>query len=275
MSINCEKVVDNIRQDLREYLTRTGLKSLVIGVSGGIDSALCIALAEPVCKELGVELIGRSLPILTNTKDELHRAKLIGEPFCTNFKEVDLSGPYQAMSEFIIDTEGMCHDGRENKIREGNIKARTRMIYLYNLAYANKGMVLSTDNLTEYNLGFWTLAGDIGNWGMIQNLWKTEVYEVATYLVKEYNKYLFTMKAEALQLCIDATPTDGLGITSSDIEQLGVSNYAEVDEILRKWCERYECDDPTHPIMKRHFVTAFKRNDPYNIPREKLFNIDG
>jgi len=278
--IDYEKVTKNIRTNLIEYLTKyDSVESLVIGVSGGIDSALCIALAEPVCKRAGVRLIGRSLPILTNKKDECDRADAMGKAFDMDYKtrwywEVDLAKPFSAMHDFILTNETPCEeDSKEEKIRIGNIKARCRMIYLYNLAYATKGMVLSTDNLTEYNLGFWSLHADCGDYGMIQNLWKTEVYELASYLVAQFKADNEIDKAEALQRCIDATPTDGLGITSSDIEQLGVKNYAEADAILRKWCERYECDDPNHPVILRHLRTEFKRNNPYNIPRETLLTI--
>jgi len=269
--LNYENVTRNIRNNLLRYLDKyRGLESLVLGVSGGIDSALCIALAEPVCKEFGIKLIGRSLPILTNKKDECDRADAMGKAFSMDYKEVDLAVPFNAMNSFILENEVACDESKEEKIRIGNIKARCRMIYLYNLAYANNGMVLSTDNLTEYNLGFSSLHADVGDYGMIQYIWKTEVYELASYLVAQYIADNEIDKAEALQACIDATPTDGLGITSSDVEQLGVKNYAEADAILRKWVEDYKIDDPTHPVIVRHFRTEFKRNNPYNIPREEI-----
>jgi len=62
------------------------------------------------------------------------------------------------------------------------MKARIRMILLYDLAGGNDGMVLSTDNYTEYLLGFWTLHGDVGDFGMIQSLWKTEVYDMVEWI---------------------------------------------------------------------------------------------
>ena len=60
--MNYENAVRNIRTELKTYVEKNNLKSLVIGVSGGIDSALCVLLAKPVCKELNIPLIGRSLP---------------------------------------------------------------------------------------------------------------------------------------------------------------------------------------------------------------------
>lgn len=57
-------------------------------------------------------------------------------------------------------------------------QARCRMMYLYDIASRHKGLVMSTDNQTEYQLGFWTIHGDVGDFDPIQDLWKTEVYEL-------------------------------------------------------------------------------------------------
>ena len=141
------------------------------------------------------------------------------------------------------------------------------MVYLYDLAAKNKGVVLSTDNYTELLLGFWTLHGDVGDLGMIQNLWKMEVYEMAQYIAEyEANE----QQAQALWACINATPTDGLGITSSDLEQLGANSYNEVDKILKSYLSGNK-EYSNHPVIKRHLATHFKRNNPYNFPREIIF----
>jgi NH3-dependent NAD+ synthetase len=92
---NYSDMVGKIRQILKDYIVKQNLKSLVLGVSGGIDSALVAALAKPVCDELNIKLIGRSLPCGTNTQDEIDRAKNVGELFCHDFREIDLfSTPY-------------------------------------------------------------------------------------------------------------------------------------------------------------------------------------
>jgi hypothetical protein len=91
-----------------------------------------------------------------------------------------------------------------------------------------------------------------------------EVYNLATYVALND---CTTKGREALFACIDATPTDGLGITSSDVEQLGAKNYEEVDDILK--AHFYDNTNFTdHPVIKRHYASAFKRTDPYNLPRD-------
>jgi len=259
-----QKATKNIRAELTKYLKESGLKSLVIGMSGGIDSTLCAALAKPVCDELGVTLIGRSLPILTNKPDEIDRARMAGECFCHDFKEVKtLEIPYIDLEERIHFVEEM----ENSKIAQGNLKARLRMIYLYNVAGMNQGMVLSTDNYTELLLGFWTLHGDVGDYGMIQQLWKTEVYGLAKYLADCLED---DRAKEALRACIAATPTDGLGVSNSDLEQIGARSYEEVDIILMDYVIDGNATFKDHPVIQRYKRSQFKRDNPYNLPRELI-----
>jgi len=279
-----ETMVNNIRLDLKNYILNYDLKSLVIGVSGGLDSAVCCALARPVCDELSIELIGMSISIESNKLDELKRAHNIGRTLCSTFKEIDLTFSYHAE---IKEIETMLKIELSN-IAKGNLKARKRMKYLYLIAGENKGMVLSTDNLTEYLLGFWTLHGDVGDYGMIQNLWKTEVYELAHYL---------SLKMDCVYLldCVEAIPTDGLGITNSDLDQIWPDwekefencrkAYKAVDNTLREYFhlksftklslfskispDMFEITK--HPVIQRHLSSEYKRNNPYNIPRNEIF----
>lgn len=268
-----KSVTENIRKELKTYLIENNIGSLVMGISGGIDSALCAALAKPVCDELNIPLIGRSLPTNSNTGGENTRAQEIGKFFCTDFKEVEIQDAYNALHLMVNET------GEQSRpIQNGNIKARTRMIYLYDLASVHRGMVLSTDNYTELLLGFWTLHGDVGDYGMVQELWKTEVYELSEWIVN--NELIFMEEKMALQNCIECNATDGLGISNSDLDQImpgweGSSRdgYKKVDEILQDWVYK-AFEDVKHlednPVVKRHERTHFKRNNPFNIKRDVI-----
>ena len=291
--MNCKVEVESIQAELKEYITKSQLKSLVIGISGGIDSTVCAALARPVCIDKSIPLIGRSLPIETNKDDEKERALKVGEAFCTDFKEFDLTRAYSAFLMNLRDEDTVPNfDPMKHKVRLGNIKARVRMIYLYEMAQRHEGLVLSTSNYTELMLGFWTLHGDVGDFGMIQNYWKTEVYDIAAYIRDCFQGMGLTDKAIAIDECIKAVPTDGLGITSSDLDQLGEDTYEKVDIILKTWL----CDDidsfhydkflkfegrpkeydefelqrkklESNPVVQRHLRTMFKRENPYNVRR--------
>lgn len=293
--MNYELVVSRIREQLKKYIQEHNIKSLVLGVSGGMDSCVCAALAKPVCDELNIPLIGRSLPIFSNKSDEVERAQMTGRAFCTHFEEDrSLEAYYELMSGKLnpqpyTSYDGLLHDDEQKqlkawKIRGGNIKARLRMIYLYNLASQNNGMVLSTDNYTEYLLGFWTLHGDVGDYGMIQQLWKSEVYDLGEWLIENETTWTESQK-KALKSCIDCQATDGLGISNTDLDQIlpgweGSSRegYKKVDEILQNYQMEYaisdglmEYVDMTNPVVIRHRSSDFKRKNPYNISREDLF----
>ena len=108
-------------------------------------------------------------------------------------------------------------------------------MYLYHLASRHKGIVISTDNQTEYQLGFWTLHGDVGDFNPLFGLWKTEVYALARWLIAEYGIRKENNKYNALLESARLTPTDGLGISNSDLEQIGAKSYSEVDDILQEF----------------------------------------
>lgn len=232
--IDYKKFVFNSRKWLKDYITFNHLQSLVIGISGGIDSTVSCAIASPVCRELNIPLIGRSLPTNTNLECEINSANIVGNTFCTDYKEVNLSEEYFDIKHTLELTEG-----KMSLLQAGNIKARLRMIYLRQVAAIHKGVVLDNDNFTEWNLGFWTVGGDSPmdiNLGL-HYLWKTEVYELADYLCDEYMEstvpIMHTQQSKAILESMKLIPTDGNGVSSSDCEQFGLDNYSQVDDVLK------------------------------------------
>lgn len=85
--IDYEKFVENSRKWLSNYIKNNRLQSLIIGISGGIDSTVSCAISYPVCYDLGISLIGRSLPTTTNKADENNAAKLVGKAFAQILKK--------------------------------------------------------------------------------------------------------------------------------------------------------------------------------------------
>ena len=275
-SIEAARVIKNIRSNFKAYMLTNKLQSIVIGISGGIDSSLCAVLLKPVMDNLHLPLIGVSLPASSNKLAEIERATIIGEQFCTKFHEQPITVPFECLFEsigaitdyFELDIDTVPE--HNFRIHMGNIKARTRMTILYGLAGLYKGMVISTDNLTEYYLGFWTLHGDVGDYGPIQNLWKTEVYEVARELLNE----LTSDKSLALEAAIIANATDGLGVSATTLEQLGGKTFKEVDTCLNSIINHHACEfnpEVMEKIKTRHLNSQYKRTNPLNIPRELLF----
>jgi NAD+ synthetase len=285
-----------VNAGVQYLLKHKSIKSLIIGVSGGIDSAVSCMLAKAACDKLTdrkVTLIGRSIAIESNTKDEIKRAKEVGKAFCDDFEHIDLTVGYYVLYNLV--DPGPITDN--SKIRGGNVKARLRMMYLYNLASKYNGLVLSNDNLTEYMVGFWTLHGDVGDFGFIQNLWKTEVYGLADWWVNN-TKLSRDAGMFGLSHCVDAVPTDGLGITNSDLDQLLPKGYSIGDGLIvgrtgvmgnnhRRGYRGVDntlidyLSEPTphpHPrpyvrhdsVIRRHLRTQFKRDNPFSVERNLL-----
>ena len=176
-----DKVFETLVQKTQDYLVRNNLSAMVLGISGGIDSTVVAAICREVSDRTGIPLIGRSLPTNNNKEGEVTTADLVGKAFCNDYKEVNIQ-------KWYCDSWSFNEHGSEyNAVADGNIQARLRMIYLYNLAGIHGGLVMDTDNLTENNLGYFTIHGDVGDFNPIGCLWKTEVFKFAEYLQEQYS----------------------------------------------------------------------------------------
>ena len=297
-------VYEQIIKQTGEYCNKYNIKSLVLGLSGGLDSTVCAAILREVSKQYGVKLIGISLPCSTNSRLERSTAATCGDCFCDEYKEVNLQDLY-LLTKAKCDTE----IGESTRISQGNLKARLRMIMLYNTASINNGIVIDTDNLTEHYLGFFTIHGDVGDFKPIGKLWKTEVYELANYVLGLYTTKLEDMNANralikenpgefnrcqyaesTLRAAIMIKPTDGNGVTEStnefqpssgDLDQIAPGyTYTDVDKALKFIVynptfspdelsqfvnDEFKGDkDTVSGIFKRYRNSEFKRNTKYN-----------
>jgi len=212
---------DKLIDDLVSYKNKGDVSTVVLGMSGGVDSAVTAALF----KKAGWRVIGVTMPIHQD-QSETDRGIVTIEALGLEAKHLDLSDAYDAMVGIECELDsGIYSETTAAKIRRGNIRARLRMITLYNLAAANGGLVASTDNFSELAAGFWTIAGDIGDLSPIQSLMKS--WEVPM-LAKINGVPEETWKAK---------PTDGLGVDEGDEAQFGFT-YLQMDIILQS-CRDY------------------------------------
>lgn len=253
-------IVEQIVAGLKLYRKEHGIENIVIGQSGGVDSALTAALF----KQAGWIVHGVTLPI-HQKEEETNRGIENIDVLRLERHHYDLTEQFDSMQDFLGEF-GNTYKGQQ---RQGNIRARLRMIALYNLAHKLNGCVASTDNFSELAAGFWTLHGDVGDVAPIQSLTKSwEVPAIADMLGVPENT-------------ITALPTDGLGISNSDADQLGM-NYLEFDILLfdllnlpelsedniKKHINSIEDDevrDKAWLVANRVKVTAYKRANPFNL----------
>ena len=225
--LDYKSVFETIVNTTVEYVKSCKLETMVLGLSGGLDSTVCAAICSKVAEKTGTALYGVSLPCSTNKEDENNSADLAGKEFCNVYINEGIQETFECI-EKLCDTVSTLPS---TKISQGNIKARLRMITLYDIASKMRGIVIDTDNLTEHFLGFFTVNGDVADFNPIGNLWKTEVYGLAEYMHKEVFK-----DSAALKAAIEITPTDGNGVSGSDLDQIMPGyTYADVDKILMRW----------------------------------------
>lgn len=225
--LDYKSVFETIVNVTSDYVKNCGIKTMVLGLSGGLDSTVCAAICKKVSEKNGVKLIGVSLPCSTNKEDEKTSASLAGKEFCDEYIENNIQDVFVVAERACEGIAKLPSTG----ISQGNIKARLRMIVLYDIASKMRGIVIDTDNLTEHFLGFFTVNGDVADFNPIGNLWKTEVYGLAEYMFNEVYK-----DSAALKAAIEIVPTDGNGVSGSDLDQIMPGyTYADVDNILMRW----------------------------------------
>ena len=199
---------------LKDYAVQNNIKSLVIGVSGGIDSAVSSTLAA----KTGLPVYALGMPIHQKEEQETLSDSHL-EWLQSNFSNVtvskyDLTKVFETfkftMNGFGSDTHALA-----------NTRSRLRMVTLYQVAASVGGIVVGTGNKVEdYGVGFYTKYGDGGvDIAPIADLYKTEVWELGKHFGVD-------------QRIIDASPTDGLWDDGrTDEDQIGAS-YAELEEAM-------------------------------------------
>ncbi|MFK7758306.1 MAG: NAD(+) synthase [Flavobacteriales bacterium] len=242
--MNAQKVSEYIIKWLKDYAENAGLKGFVVGVSGGIDSAVTSTL----CARTGLDLIGVNMPIYQNaTQFELSSRHIswLEENF-SNVKGmvIDLTLPFKAL-------EDTYPKEIQDHLTMANARARLRMTTLYTLAGHHKYLVAGTGNKVEdFGVGFYTKYGDGGvDLSPIADLYKTEVWSLGREL-------------GVIEDIVKAAPTDGLWDDGrSDEDQIGAS-YPELE-----WAMEYlrlEKDLEVLEGRQKEVMTLYQRLNRIN-----------
>jgi len=208
LTINTDLASTILTGFIRTEITRTGLTRAVIGLSGGIDSALSCVLAA---RALGPEnVLAIRMPYRTSSTDSLEDAQEVID--ATGVQSLTI--PISDMADALIST-----DAEMNSMRRGNIMARCRMIVLYDRSASFHGLVVGTGNKTEILLGYSTLFGDSAcAINPLGDLYKTQLRQLSQAL-------------GVPRRVIDKPPSADLWSGQTDEGELGFT-YSEVDQLL-------------------------------------------
>mgnify|MGYP006286758211 CR=1 FL=1 len=156
---------------LRDYVTKTGFERVLLGLSGGIDSALCAALA---CDALGPDKVHAiMMPSRFTSETSLRDAGSCARALRVTYDEIPIGMPVTAMEQTITELKGVAHE---------NMQSRLRGLILMSLSNQDGALVLSTGNKSELAVGYATLYGDMcGAYNPIKDLYKNQVYQLAKW----------------------------------------------------------------------------------------------
>ncbi|MBN9313308.1 MAG: NAD(+) synthase [Chryseobacterium sp. 39-10] len=223
-----QKIIDRIVTWLKDYAEKAGVKGYVIGVSGGVDSAVVSTL----CAMTGLEVLMLEMPIRQKA-DQIDRAWEHMNDVCKRFSNakamrVDLTPAFEELYKtFDVDEEKYPAE----KLAFANSRSRLRMLTLYYYGQINSMLVCGTGNKVEdFGIGFYTKYGDGGvDVSPIADLYKTEVYELSRAL-------------NLVNSVQNAIPTDGLwDAERTDEQQIGAT-YPELEKIQKEWGAKTEKD---------------------------------
>lgn len=235
---------------IRDAVTKIGFSKAVIGLSGGIDSALSAMLAV---KALGAEnVLCVRMPYKTSSPGSLSDAQTLIDQLGTPSLTVEITAMVDPLIAQFPDMSAL---------RRGNIMARTRMIVLYDQSAAWRGLVIGTSNKTEAMLGYTTLFGDsAAALQPIEDLYKTQIRQLSRAL---------NVPAEIL----DKPPSADLWTGQTDEGELGFT-YAEVDKVLYLLIEgRYTVDEVADQGFPRDFVAKVWRQVRLNHFKRTMPNV--
>jgi NAD+ synthase len=248
LQLDAAKTAATCEGFIRDYFEASGHATGIIGLSGGIDSAL---VAHLLVNALGRDRVrGVFMPSDTSAPSSLEDARLVARQLKITTEEISIAVPLQAVVAGLPDGEAIT------RVRQGNIAARLRMITLWDRSAVHQGLVVGTGNRTETMIGYWTMHGD-GAWAInpIGALYKSQVRQLAAHL-------------GVAEQVIAKAPSADLWPGQTD-EGEGSFDYPTLDQVLYRLvdlrrtpqaivAEGFDAATVTR-IVELHTSSAFKR----------------
>jgi NAD+ synthase len=227
-----ESIYQAMMLGLRDYVNKTGFPSVIIGLSGGVDSALTAAVAADA---LGPERVHTlMMPSPYTSRESLEDAKACAEAIGVRYEIVSIEPAMKAFREMLTPLFG----NRAEDVTEENIQSRARGVTL--MAVSNKlgGMVVTTGNKSEMAVGYATLYGDMcGGFNVLKDVYKTTVFELCAWRNRRFPEGALGRKGRVIpQRILTKPPSAELRPDQKDSDSL--PPYPMLDAILRGLIER-------------------------------------
>jgi NAD+ synthase (glutamine-hydrolysing) len=210
---------------LRDYVDKNGFNEIVVGVSGGIDSALTAALAV---EALGAERVHCvSMPSQFSSEETRRDARLLAEGLGTDFRELPINEIVASFERALAESFA----GREPDLAEENLQARIRGVLLMALSNKFGWLVVATGNKSELSVGYATLYGDMaGGFALLKDVFKTDVFRLARHLNEKAGKEL--IPASILERAPSAELRD------NQLDEDSLPPYPALDRVLEAYVEQ-------------------------------------
>lgn len=217
---------------LRDYVTKNAFPGVLLGVSGGIDSALCLAIAVDA---LGAERVrGVMLPFKFTAKESINDAARLTRAFGIQYDVLPIAAAISGFETILEATFA----GRERDVTEENLQARTRGVLL--MAMSNKfgNMLVTTGNKSEMSVGYATLYGDMnGGFNPIKDIYKTEVFRLSALRNSWKPEGALGPSGKVIPTSIIARPPTA-ELRENQTDQDSLPPYDVLDAILERLVER-------------------------------------
>ena len=232
ISTNLEALYKSLVVSVRDYVKNNGFPGVVLGMSGGIDSALVAAIATDALGSKQVRAV--MMPSPYTSQESLEDAKLASSNLGVDYSYLDIKNGMDVIDNILLDFKG---SKVEPGITEENIQSRLRGLLLMAISNKYGSMVLATGNKSEYAVGYATLYGDMcGGFAVIKDVWKTDVFRLCEW--RNSNKpseFLGPNGTVIPKRIISKPPSAELREDQKDTDSL--PEYDVLDTILRKLVE--------------------------------------
>jgi len=244
---------------LGDYCRKSGIEGIVIGLSGGIDSAVCAAIA---CQAVGADnVLGLAMPSRHSSQHSLDDARATAEALGMELQTHAISEIHTAVEQSL---EAELEQG--HPVAAENLQARIRGTLVMGVANARGAMAITTGNKSELAMGYCTLYGDMnGGYAPLGDLYKTEVYELAVAINADAERRGVPIPINESTM----TKAPSAELAPDQVDEDSLPPYAVLDEILEDWIERgIRNESPlTDEVLARLHANEYKRWQMAPAPR--------